>query len=201
MGLLNDIGLRLNADKSSRFHNYLDFYQGQMPDQSFNGRILEIGIMDGYSIQMWREYYPAAEIVGVDIMPKDHLVIPDVTLLQLNATDVEAMRELGSFDVILDDGSHMSLEQQQAFFDLYCNQLHDGGIYIIEDLWTSHMDAYVNSKYNTKQVLQRLQLAGMEMTYFTHAHDGIEQIFPEYKGLDSETVVIRAGQWHPGLSQ
>lgn len=195
MSLLNDIGLRLNADKSSRFHNYLDFYQEQLPDRSFTGRLLEIGIMDGYSMQMWREYYPdAADIIGLDIMPKDHLDIPGVTMLQMNATDVAAMKELGHFDVILDDGSHMSLEQQQAFFWFYYNQLNSGGYYVIEDLWTSHMNAYINSEYTTKQVLDRLEQAGMEMTYFTYVHDGIEQIFPEYKGLDSETVIIRAGQ-------
>lgn len=195
MGLLNEIGLKYNTDKSSRFHNYLDFYEKQLPDRSFKGRLLEIGIMDGYSMQMWREYYPDAdEIVGLDIMPKQHLDIDDVTLLQLNATDIEAVYELDYFDIIVDDGSHMSLEQQQAFFWLYYNQLRQGGFYVIEDLWTSGMEAYVNSKFTTKQVLNRLEADGMIMTYFTHAHDGIEKIFPEYKGLDSETVIIGAGQ-------
>src|SRR2546430_616290 len=72
MGLLNNIGLRHDTDKSSRFHNYLDFYEQQLPDRSFDGRLLEIGVMDGYSMAMWREYYPdAADIIGLDIMPKD----------------------------------------------------------------------------------------------------------------------------------
>jgi predicted O-methyltransferase YrrM len=195
MGLLNDIGLKFNTDKSSRFHNYLDFYQEQLPDRSFTGRLLEIGVMDGYSMQMWREYYPdAKDVIGLDIMPKDHLDIPGVLLLQLNATDIQAMEELGSFDIILDDGSHMSLEQQQAFFHLYYNQLSHGGFYVIEDLWTSYMPPYINSKYTTMQVLERFEHAGMKTTHFMHSHDGIEKIFPEYKGLDSETVVIRAGQ-------
>jgi len=196
MGLLNDIGLKYNTDKSSRFHHYLDFYEEHLPDRSFTGRLLEIGIMDGYSMQMWREYYPdAAEIIGLDIMPKDHLDIPGVALLQINATDVAAVRSLGQFDIIIDDGSHMSLEQQQAFFWLYHNQLSHGGFYVIEDLWTSHMAAYVNSKYTTKQVLEAFEEKyGWKMTYFTHPHDGIEKIFPEYKGLDSETVIISAGQ-------
>lgn len=198
MGLLNDIGLKYNTDKSSRFHNYLDFYQAHLPDRSFEGRLLEIGIMDGFSIQMWREYYPyATEIVGLDIMPKDHLDIPGAELLQLNATDIEAVKALGEFDIIIDDGSHMSLEQQQAFFWLYHNQLSDDGFYVIEDLWTSYMPPYVNSKYTTAQVLEKLENDGMKMTFFHHAHDGIEKIFPEYKGLDSETVVIPAGQREP----
>lgn len=196
MGLLDDIGLRHDTDKSSRFHNYLDFYEAQLPDRSFTGRLLEIGVMDGYSLAMWREYYPdATDIVGLDIMPKDHLNLPGVTLLQINATDIAAMQGLGSFDVIVDDGSHMSLEQQQAFFWLYYHQLNAGGSYVIEDLWTSHMPPYVNSKRTTMQVLAGLEADGMEMTYFTYAHDGIGQVFPEYAGLDSETVIIPAGQF------
>lgn len=196
MGLLNDIGLKFNTDKSSRFHDYLDFYQEQLPDRSFAGRLLEIGVMDGYSMQMWREYYPeATQIIGLDIMPKDHLDIPGVELLQINATDIAAVRSLGQFDIIIDDGSHMSLEQQQAFFWLYHNQLNEGGFYVIEDLWTSYMPPYVNSKYTTKEMLEAFEKKyGWKMTYFTHAHDGIEKIFPAYAGLDSETVVIGAGQ-------
>jgi hypothetical protein len=195
MGVLNDIGLRHDTDKSSRFHNYLDFYQEQLPDRSFTGRLLEIGVMDGYSMAMWREYYPdATDIIGLDIMPKDHLNIPGVTLLQINATDIAAMRELGCFDVIVDDGSHMSLEQQQAFFWLYHHQLNPGGSYVIEDLWTSYMPPYVNSKHTTMEVLEKLEYAGMETTHFMYSHLGIEKIFPEYQGLDSETVVIPAGQ-------
>ena len=64
MGLLNDMGLKYDADKSSRFHLYLDFYQLMLPDRNFKGRLLEIGVMDGLSMKMWREYYPNAEIVG-----------------------------------------------------------------------------------------------------------------------------------------
>lgn len=190
--LLDEIGLKYDTDKSSRFHCYLDFYEEHLPDRSFEGRLLEIGVMDGFSMQMWREYYPqASQIIGLDIMPKDHLDIPGVELLQMNATDIQDVRQLGEFDIIIDDGSHMSLEQQQAFFWLYYNQLSYGGFYVIEDLWTSHMSAYVNSKYDTKSVLKEFERAGMKMTYFRHAHDGIEKIFPEYKGLDSETVIIR----------
>ena len=163
-----------------------------MPDRSFSGRLLEIGVMDGFSMQMWREYYPeATDIIGLDIMPKDHLDIPGVELLQINATDIVAVKDLGEFDIIVDDGSHMSLEQQQAFFWLYYNQLRPGGFYVIEDLWTSYMPDYLNSRYTTKEVLAKLEADGMKMTYFTHAHDGIEKIFPQYKGLESETVVIR----------
>lgn len=202
MGVLNDIGLKYDADKSSRFHHYLDFYQKHLPDRDFSGRLLEIGIMDGASMKMWREYYPNAEIVGIDIFNKDHLHndnwgVPDsVKMLEVNGTVEQPVRELGNFDVIIDDGSHFMHDQQRSFELLYYSQLNKGGIYVIEDLWTSHIAFYQNAKLTTLDYLKRLQKKGMKMTYFRYKHDGpgIATVFPEYTGLESETVVIKAGQ-------
>lgn len=201
--LLNDIGVKYGADKSSIFHNYLDFYQEQLPDRDFAGRLLEIGVMDGLSMKMWREYYPKAEIVGIDIKDMDHMhnndwQVPDsVKLIKCDGTDPEQVKKLGKFDIILDDGSHYWLEQQKSFEILYYNQLNAGGTYIIEDLWTSHIDYYANAKINTLDYLKKLEKKGMKMTYFRHKHNGIQSVFPGEKGLaklGSITVAIKAGQ-------
>lgn len=197
---LNDIGLKYDADKSSRFHNYLDFYESMLPGRDFKGRLLEIGIMDGLSMKMWREYYPDAEIVGIDIYDKKHLYNSDwnvpesVNLLQLDGTKKKDMKPLGKFDIIIDDGSHYMMDQQASFELLYFNQLNPGGFYILEDLWTSHIDYYQNAPITTIEYLKRLEKKGMEMTYFRHKHDGIKTVFPQYTNLDSETVIIKAGQ-------
>lgn len=200
MGVLDKIGLKYDADKSSRFHNYLDFYEKQLPGRSFKGRLLEIGIMDGCSLKMWREYYPEAEIVGVDIYDKEHLYNSDwgmpesVRMLKLDGTDPKAMTPLGKFDIIIDDGSHYMSEQQKSFLHLYYNQLNKDGVYIIEDLWTSYIDMYLDAKTTTVKFLKRLEKKGMKMTYFKHKHEGNGTVLPEYKGLDSQTVAIKAGQ-------
>lgn len=202
MSKLNDIGLKYDADKSSRFHNYLDFYEKQLPDREFSGRLLEIGVMDGLSMKVWAEYYPKAEIVGIDIFDKEHLYngdwgVPDrVKLLQVNGTVEKPVRALGKFDIIIDDGSHFMHDQQRSFELLYYSQLNKDGIYIIEDLWTSHIDYYQNAKITTIEYLKRLEKKGMKMTYFKHKHKGlgIQTVFPDCVGLDSETVVIKAGQ-------
>jgi len=200
---LNDIGVKYGADKSSIFHNYLDFYQEQLPDRDFAGRLLEIGVMDGLSMKMWREYYPKAEIVGIDIKDMDHMhnndwqVPMSVKLIRCDGTDPEQVKKLGNFDIILDDGSHYWLEQQKSFEILYYNQLNAGGTYIIEDLWTSHIDYYGNAKMNTRYYLTKLEKKGMKMTYFRHKHNGIQKVFPGHKGLaklGSITVAIKAGQ-------
>lgn len=191
MGTLNNIGLKYDADKSSRFHHYLDFYQKQLPDRNFSGRLLEIGIMDGASMKMWREYYPNAEIVGIDIFDKQHLYSSDwgvpesVRMLQVNGTVEPMARELGMFDVIIDDGSHFMHDQQHSFEILYYSQLNKGGVYVIEDLWTSHIDYYQNAKITTIEYLKQLQKKGMKMTYFEYKHDGpgIQAVFPDYEVL------------------
>lgn len=202
MGLLNDIGLKYGADKSSKFHHYLDFYQEQLPDRDFSGRLLEIGVMDGLSMKVWREYYPKAEIVGIDIKDMSHMhnsdwqVPESVKLIEVNGTVEKPVRALGNFDIIIDDGSHFMHDQQRSFELLYYSQLNKGGIYILEDLWTSYIDYYQNAKITTVDYLKQLEKKGFKMTYFKHKHKGpgIATVFPEYKDLQSETVAIKAGQ-------
>lgn len=199
---LDDIGVKYGADKSSIFHHYLHFYQQQLPGPDFTGRLLEIGVMDGLSMKMWREYYPHAEIVGIDIknmsfMHNDDWQVPEsVQLITCDGTDPKQLKPLGMFDIILDDGGHYMSHQQKSFKHLYYNQLNEGGTYIIEDLWTSHIGYYQDRKTTTINFLKTLEKKGMEMTYFTHKHEGIGigSVFPEYSDLDSHTVAIKAGQ-------
>lgn len=178
--ILQTIGLKHNTDKAF-FHKYLDFYQKLLPKRQFSGRLLEIGVMDGASLRMWREYYPKAEIVGVDIDDKSHLNIEGVTILQLDATDAAALSELGNFDIIVDDGSHMTADQQATFEQLYINQLNPKGFYVLEDLHTSLMPNYVNSERTT---LEYLKHAMLEYEFYQR----------DKAVNDSMTCVIKAGQ-------
>lgn len=177
---LQELGIKHNTDKAF-FHEYCDFYEKNLPKRSFKGRLLEIGVMDGASLAMWAEYYPNAEIVGVDIFDKSHVQIPGVEVLQLDATDTAALEKLGSFDIIVDDGSHKTADQQASFEHLYLNQLNPKGYYIIEDLHTSFMPSYVNSKRNT---IEYLKHAMLEYKFFQR----------DKKDNDSMTCIIRAGQ-------
>lgn len=154
--LLNDIGIKHNTDKAF-YHKYCDFYQKHLPKRNFNGRLLEIGVMDGASLNMWHEYYPNAEIVGIDIDDKSHVVIDNVKVIQMDATDPKALATLGKFDIIIDDGSHKTSDQQKAFEQLYYSQLNKGGKYILEDLHTSLWPSYVDSKLDTIKYLKKLK--------------------------------------------
>lgn len=154
MGILHEIGLKHGTDKAT-FHKYLDFYEKHLPDRTFSGRLLEIGIMDGFSLKMWREYYPKAEIVGIDIHIRPE-PIKDVTMICVNATDSDMVVHLGDFDIVLDDGSHLCSEQQKAFDWFYNNQLNKGGVFVMEDCHTSFMETYVDTSETTYGLMKRI---------------------------------------------
>jgi hypothetical protein len=103
-------------------------------------RVLELGIKRGESLRLWEEYFPEAEIFGVDIQPKwarsasarSRVFIgsqADETLLQ----EVSAAAGF-RFDLIVDDGSHMSDHQVASLTYLWQYLTPQHGIYAIEDL-------------------------------------------------------------------
>lgn len=180
MSELQDIGLKYGTDKATH-HEYLDFYAEYLPKRNFKGRLLEIGIRDGSSLRMWHEYYPDAEIVGIDIV-EYNWTIPGVTMLCLDGTKPEHLTQLGKFDIIIDDGSHYTADQQASFAHLYYMQLKKRGIYILEDMHTSLRPEYVNSPLTTIEYLEQLNINCVQ--YWRNP--------PE---PDSMSFVIKGGQW------
>ncbi|SPM27985.1 class I SAM-dependent methyltransferase [Mycobacterium terramassiliense] len=116
-------------------------------------RMLEIGVARGGSLQMWRRYlHPESTIVGIDIdtttqrfddpEQRVHVRIgsqTDTAFLQ------QVVSDLGPFDVILDDGSHMNSHIVHTFQYLFPNGLATGGVYIVEDLHSNYWRAYRDS--------------------------------------------------------
>lgn len=125
---------------------YLDFYArilGPLRDQPI--RLLEIGIQNGGSLDLWRRYFPkAAVLVGCDIDPACAALVyddPRVRVVLGDANDpvvqAEILQHAASFDIIIDDGSHRSGDIVRAFCR-YFPVLSDGGLYIMEDLHCSY---------------------------------------------------------------
>lgn len=127
------------GDKGST-HSYIPIYQ-QLFESMRNANIalLEIGVMYGASIQMWKEYFPHGNIYGMDIRPhctkyaedRIKIFINDATkvLPTQNVLDKENLK----FDIIIDDGSHQIQDQLDTLGILY-PYLKAGGIYVIEDI-------------------------------------------------------------------
>ncbi len=89
------------------------------------------------SLQMWREYFPNAEIVGFDIQDFSAVApMPNVHIVQGDLENRSALLDLtqqGHFDIIIDDASKASHHQQIALSVLY-PYLKEGGFYAIENL-------------------------------------------------------------------
>lgn len=154
MGILHEIGLKHKTDKAT-FHRYCDFYEENLPGRNFSGRILEIGVMHGASLRMWKEFYPKAEIIGIDIAPRIRN-IEGITIRKIDSRDITTLKTLGNFDIIIDDGSHTMIDQQIAYWWLYHNQLNDGGYFIMEDCHTSFMKQYINAPKTTYDLFKNI---------------------------------------------
>jgi len=147
---LDELAIKYNTDKSSKNHNYTktyDKYLSPIREQKLN--ILEIGVLNGASLKMWGEYFPNSQIYGLDISPdckkheKDNIKViigsqDDEEFLIQNIKSIK-------FDLIIDDGSHISRHQIKSFNVLF-DSLNSGCYYIIEDVccsyWNSHEGGY-----------------------------------------------------------
>lgn len=140
--LLDEIGLETGTDKSSRGHGYLDFYERTLRGQWKIDRILEIGVGEGASLVMWREFLPHAHIVGLDVRQTATAYAGERIAVEIgNQADTATLRRLvdahGPFDLIVDDGSHVWTDQIVSLETLFPT-LAPGGLYILEDVHTSY---------------------------------------------------------------
>jgi hypothetical protein len=107
--------------------------------------ICEIGVYNGGSTKAFYDYFPNANIVGIDIFDKTEYendrtitkIVDQSNLEDLNKFITECNEQNLKFDIIIDDGSHDVYHQQLTFGKLF-QLVKPGGIYIIEDMCTSY---------------------------------------------------------------
>lgn len=110
-------------------------------------RLLELGVMHGGSLQLWRKFFAAdTTIVGIDIDPRVAAIDDeDLTIRIGSQTDADflydVVAEMGGVDIVIDDGSHYA-EHQRASFEILFPLLSSGGVYVVEDLHTSYWWQY-----------------------------------------------------------
>jgi cephalosporin hydroxylase len=106
--------------------------------------IVEIGVKGGGSTAIWKALFPHASVVGVDIKLRRWLTSQPsgdgVVYLQGDQTDEARLEEIaaqyGPFDIVIDDGSHVTDHVART---LRCLLPHvrPGGVYVIEDTHSS----------------------------------------------------------------
>lgn len=136
------------TDKNTT-HSYLPVYQMLLESKQATAKnILEIGIGHGGSIKLWNDYFPNADIFGLDINLswglRCDLSSPRIHLHLDNAYTEKclSMFEPGTFDAVIDDGPH-TLESMLFCVERYSTLLKPDGLLIIEDIpileWTQKL--------------------------------------------------------------
>lgn len=175
MNILDDLFCKYGTDKSSKINNFADVYHAVLGPIRFNVRkVLEIGIFGttlenaGASLKSWAEYFPNAQIYGVDLYDYSFLnssrittIVADQGLIPGNLEHV--VTTIGDdIDLIIDDGSHLMHHQQITLGYLF-KYLKPGGYYIVEDLHTSYHGTSnpTDTQYNTMLMLEVLRHTGV----------------------------------------
>jgi len=105
--------------------------------------MVEIGISDGGSLQMWKEYFgPQSRIIGIDINPKcQALEEPGIEVFIGDQEDrsfwSKFKTDVPHIDILLDDGGHTANQQSITFQEMFVHITEDG-VYMCEDLHTSY---------------------------------------------------------------
>lgn len=132
----------------NKFHHYFDVYDRYF--NQFKGKkvtIVEIGVFQGGSLQMWRNYFgKEATIWGIDIDPRcKKLEEENTNILIGSQEDPEFLRniidQIGPIDILIDDGGHTQRQQIISFTELF-KHIQPNGIYLCEDVHTSYMNVY-----------------------------------------------------------
>ena len=136
---IDDMAAEWGGDKGSA-HSYIDSYEKYFsPFKNKKLNLLEIGVMYGSSVKMWKEYFENGNIYGMDIRPHCTKYSEDRIKIFLNdatnkkSTENLLLTESLKFDLIIDDGSHR-IQDQVDTLEILWPFLNVGGVYVIEDI-------------------------------------------------------------------
>ena len=158
--IFNNLDDRIIIDnpESPIGHTYGDSYQEIFNNYEKNSEInlMEIGVQRGGSLKAWRDFFPKANIYGVDIID---VILPeyrmdDVTYIFKDIKDPSVTEQLKDikFDIIIDDGSHQ-FPDVLAVWNTYVPQLNKGGVLVVEDAqapeqWLQHLSSITPPGYS-----------------------------------------------------
>ena len=136
---LCELAIKYGSDRTpyTGGHAYTPYYYDLLKNRSPK-KILEIGIDTGRGLRMWKEYFPLAEIFGLDgnrdlLFNEDRIKTFFCDLGSLESIQNAAIQVGGDIDIVFDDGSHIPQHQVETA-KIFIPLLATDGIYIIEDV-------------------------------------------------------------------
>ena len=155
---LSELADAHGSDKGTLKHNYCKKYETLVDSlcQTFQKQkndlkidLLEVGIACGASLRTWSNYLPSSIITGLDIREDCEKLCSDLDNVRIKISDatnseqVNIALESNKYDLIIDDGSHVS-EHITKTFELLWPRVKPGGFYAIEDLACTYNQSYTN---------------------------------------------------------
>ena len=174
---LCELAYKYKTDKCPQIkHAYTPFYYEFLKSKKGSiKKVLELGVLKGGSLRMWRDFFPNAQIYGVDIDEETLITEGRIVTYLGDGTNeeylVKLIEEIGSnIDLFIDDGSHRWEDQVAACKIL--RPLLKNAIYIIEDVL--HPDkikeALPNFKIETPDLIGKKhrddRLSHLELLHF-----------------------------------
>ena len=175
------LGYSSGTDKVTH-HGYQRFYPRYLENLRYIATgMLEIGIDSNKSIHLWKNYFPNAQIYGIDIHQKPE-VDRQVTLIRADQSKlVELKASLSNIghpiQFIIDDGSHIPEHQILSFNFFFEHLLQPGGVYIVEDIETSYWTHHSLYGYETKYG-------------YCHPNSFIEKVKPIADAINNEFMLL-----------
>jgi hypothetical protein len=200
---LEEISKRYRSDKGSVYHNYLEIYEKYFSKFRNNlENFLEIGLWEGDSIRMWRDYFNTGHLVGADILDLSHVVLPNTQIHICDQSDRNQLSDLvnktfNEFNIIIDDGGHWQ-HQQQITLGFMFPFLKSGGVFVIEDLHTANHPAYTRpGDVATLQILHdwkqsgKLQSNCMTLEEIAYLEKHVSKIHIERAAVSDIAFIIK----------
>ncbi len=152
MTSLDELAIAFGTDKSTRTHGFTNHYVVYFELlRDLPIKLLEIGVQSGASLRMWKQYFPKAQIYGIDYYDVQPMEEERIKVIQGQQKDIKVLEEAllhGPFDIIIDDGSHQNPDIMASFEYLF-PRMKPGGIYVIEDTTCTYWGDTHNVGENT----------------------------------------------------
>jgi hypothetical protein len=147
-GFLHKYFLNNSHKRLHKWVHYFDVYDRHLA--RFRGKspvMLEIGVMGGGSLAMWKEYFgEGSRIIGLDINPECKAHEGDGIEVFIGSQDDPAVidaifAKYPEIDVVLDDGSHV-MNHMISTFELAYERVKPNGVYMVEDTHTCYWNEF-----------------------------------------------------------
>jgi glycosyltransferase involved in cell wall biosynthesis len=180
---LCEIAMQFNSDKcpyskettSGHRHPYTPVYDtlfSSLRTQSIN--IAEIGIEKNDSINIWRKYFPNADIYGFEyneqyLQEAINQNLSNVYYEKIDVKDANNIRKTfqtinKKYDILIDDSTHF-FEDQIRVIQNSIEYLNDGGILVVEDIFRNR------SEEDYQRELQGILKYFSSATFMTTEHE------------------------------